>query len=154
MTENAARSAGVAASRRGRLEEEESATAERGGREKERGGTVDCGSCKLLMSLESVCCEGGSKTGTEECYRSRGWIYRDKGNYQETESDAFAYVEVFVCAGAHRRLGTAGGSTPVSSAGRRGWRTRWRGGCCIGEESERETEREKRRSCGSEEVSG
>ena len=83
---------------------------------------------------------------------TEAWRGRDR--WIQESGDVFAYVEVPVCAGAHRRLGTAGGSTPVSSAGRRGWRTRWRGGCCIGEESERETEREKKWSCGSEEVSG
>ena len=32
---------------------------------REGGDTVDCGSCKLLISLESVCCEGGSMSETE-----------------------------------------------------------------------------------------
>ena len=35
------------------------------GREKEWRDTVDCGGCKLMISLESVCCEGGSMSGTE-----------------------------------------------------------------------------------------
>ena len=89
---------------------------------------------------------------------TEAWRGRDR--WIQESGDVFAYVEVPVCAGAHRRLGTAGGSTPVSSAGRRGWRTRWRGGCCIGEErerireEERKREREERRPCGSEEVSG